>query len=444
MAAQELALALAGEEAEVLALGALGDRQSPARSAIPRTSGLVSPREREAQPRAASSGRSAESMWVWSLCIVGGARQQRPLAVVGDPGVVAGDEVRGAERGRRARSSRRSAARRCSARTGSACGPPRTRRGSPRPPSRGIRSSRSSVRCGIPSEWASAAGADHRLRRAAAPLAVGAPVGPELQRHRDHLRPPLALEQRRDRRIDSAAEGDEDALADPRVASCSPGARRRPKGAPERVGAEVGGMPMRAPRAHRAPPRSHPGRSGRHREPTAPPPSPPAPPRQPESPHTPPHQSSPSQRRHPAPTTKPEPSPHKEPRRRSPRKNRRRQAQPGSNQRDTPRLPLCSCQKGKSQTGQVGGRSTDGESPAGGTREGRPSTATLHAGCPSRVTGPAGRSPCQYRPATAKEVGSSPPLPLRLINPSKTGGGLPAGPRDGRKATPKPIVLGQT
>ena len=55
------------------------------------------------------------------------------------------------------------------------------------------------------------AGAEHRLGRAAGLGAVGLRVGPELQRHPDHLRPPLALEQRRDGAVDPAGHRDEDA-----------------------------------------------------------------------------------------------------------------------------------------------------------------------------------------------------------------------------------------
>ena len=55
-------------------------------------------------------------------------------------------------------------------------------------------------------------GAQHRLGRAAAALAVGALVGPELERHRDYLSPRLALPQRRDRGVNPAAERHQDAL----------------------------------------------------------------------------------------------------------------------------------------------------------------------------------------------------------------------------------------
>ena len=56
-------------------------------------------------------------------------------------------------------------------------------------------------------------GAEHRLGRAAAALAVGALVGPELERHRDDLAPGLALAQRRDGGVHPAAERHQHALA---------------------------------------------------------------------------------------------------------------------------------------------------------------------------------------------------------------------------------------
>jgi hypothetical protein len=58
--AQEAALALAGEEAEVLALGLAGDREAVA-AAISRTSALVSSVSGKAS-RPSSSGGSAASM----------------------------------------------------------------------------------------------------------------------------------------------------------------------------------------------------------------------------------------------------------------------------------------------------------------------------------------------------------------------------------------------
>ena len=61
VAAQEAALALAGEEAEVLALGLLRATARPWRAAISRTSGLVSSVSGKPS-RPSSSGGSAASM----------------------------------------------------------------------------------------------------------------------------------------------------------------------------------------------------------------------------------------------------------------------------------------------------------------------------------------------------------------------------------------------
>ena len=83
--------------------------------------------------------------------------------------------------------------------------------------------------------------AQHGLGRAAAPLAVGRLVRPELQRDGDHLGPALALEQRGDRGVHPAAEGDQDPLA-------GRGARRA--AAPSRAGRRARG----AARRRRGPP----------------------------------------------------------------------------------------------------------------------------------------------------------------------------------------------
>ena len=60
---------------------------------------------------------------------------------------------------------------------------------------------------------------EHGLRRAAAPLPVGALVGPQLQRHRDHLRAALALEPCSNGAVDAAAQRDEDPVG-PRPVVC--------------------------------------------------------------------------------------------------------------------------------------------------------------------------------------------------------------------------------
>jgi hypothetical protein len=78
--------------------------------------------------------------------------------------------------------------------------------------------------------------AQNRLGGATAPLPVGALVRPQLHGHGNHVRPPLALEQRGDRTVHPAAERDKDSLAlgrrrgegrpDPPVPRSPCGARR--------------------------------------------------------------------------------------------------------------------------------------------------------------------------------------------------------------------------
>ena len=94
------------------------------------------------------------------------------------------------------------------------------------------------------SEWASRAGAEHRLRRAAGLGAVGLRVGPELHRHADHLRPALSLQKRSDGTVDAARHRDEHPpLARRRQAlgRCG-GARQRPV---QSVGRELGRVELR-------------------------------------------------------------------------------------------------------------------------------------------------------------------------------------------------------
>ena len=244
VAGEERALALAGEEAEVLALGARRRPGSPAAAAISRTSGLVSSASGK-RSRASDARRAAPR-----ACRSGPWRgrpeptSSGPSAVVGDARVVAGREAGRRRAGRRARPSRRSAARRCSARTGSGSGPRRGRRGSRRRPRRGSACSRSIVRCGRPSECASArapttASGEQQLR---APSVCA--VGPQLQRHRDDVGAALALEERRDGAVDPAAHRDQRRArrAARRRAgrAAAPAATAAVERAVQRVGGEVG------------------------------------------------------------------------------------------------------------------------------------------------------------------------------------------------------------
>ncbi len=84
--------------------------------------------------------------------------------------------------------------------------------------------------------------APNRLRRAAGLGPVGVLVGPQLQGYGDDLGATLALEQRGHRRVDTAAEGDEDPLARRRPGQRSTGTCQRRDRAAERVGDQLGGV----------------------------------------------------------------------------------------------------------------------------------------------------------------------------------------------------------
>ena len=110
---------------------------------------------------------------------------------------------------------------------------------------------------------------DNRQRRAAALRGVGALVGPELERHRDHLGSALAFTQGSDRGVDTAAERDENSLA-PRWRHRDPLSRdsERCERAVKRVGRKVGAVAAlrtepaglrRQPRRHRSVLRRSPG-----------------------------------------------------------------------------------------------------------------------------------------------------------------------------------------
>ena len=96
----------------------------------------------------------------------------------------------------------------------------------------------------MPIEWATGAGAEHRLRRAAGLGAVGLRVGPELQGDAEHLRPPLALEQGGDGAVDAAGHGDEHARRRRGRRAGRPRRRRAPRAAVQRVGGELGGVAL--------------------------------------------------------------------------------------------------------------------------------------------------------------------------------------------------------
>ena len=239
MPGEEGALALAGQEAEVLALALGGDRQARlggqlAHLGFVRSASGKRSRESDSRPQ-----RGEHVGLV--LGGVGRRGEQRPCAVVGEAGVVAGGERRRPEPPARAsiasiRSSPLQSTQGFGVRPASC---PRTK------PSTTVArkaSSRSSVRCGA-HPMGQRPGADDRLGRAAASRPVGVPVGPQLQRHRDDLGAALALEQRGDGGVDPAAHRDEHALAGRRrggehLARRGRGAER----AVERVGGQFGGV----------------------------------------------------------------------------------------------------------------------------------------------------------------------------------------------------------
>ena len=107
------------------------------------------------------------------------------------------------------------------------------------------------------------AGAEHGERASSSSaLGVGALVGPELQGHRDHLRPALALAQRGDRGVDAAAERDQHPLAGGRRRGELPARAGEPgERAVQRVGGELGRVRALRADARRALRRSRRGRS---------------------------------------------------------------------------------------------------------------------------------------------------------------------------------------
>ena len=150
VAGEEALAARAGEEAEVLALALLRDREAAAR-AMSRTCGLGEPAEREAQAARAASGRSAGEHVGLVLVRVGGARRaagprrRRRSARSGPVASALGAEAVGE------RQHRVEAHEAVAAHAGvRACGRRRARRGSRRRRRRGSASSTSSVRCGRP------------------------------------------------------------------------------------------------------------------------------------------------------------------------------------------------------------------------------------------------------------------------------------------------------
>ena len=223
VAAQEPALALAGEEAEVLALGLARDRQPVAGGDLPHL-GLGQLGEREAKP-AEQLGRQRRQHVALVLGAVGGGGEQRAVGVLDDPRVVAGQQVRGAEPlGEVDHRRDPDLAVAEHAGVGGAAGGVAGDEAADDAAAEFLleveREVRDAERVGEP------AGAEHRLRRAAGLGAVGLRVGPELDRDADHLGAALARQQRRDGAVDASRHGDGDALG--AGASVGPGRGRVP------------------------------------------------------------------------------------------------------------------------------------------------------------------------------------------------------------------------
>ena len=190
MAGEEAALALAREEAEVLTLGASGDRD-PGVGGDPPHLALAQSAEREAQPAEQRRRQRGEHVAL-VLAVVGRRREQRPMAVIDQPRVVPGRESGGAEplgdRDHRLEPDLAVAA-----------------HAGVRRPARGVagKERRDDARAEAiaqvdgqvrdPERVGDRARQAHRLRRAAALLAVVGRVGPELERHGEDLRPTIEL-----------------------------------------------------------------------------------------------------------------------------------------------------------------------------------------------------------------------------------------------------------
>ena len=238
--AQEGALALAGEEAEVLALRLAGNREAVAlgqRADL----GLGKVGQREAKPLEKLGGQGGEHVAL-VLGGVRGRRQQRPLGVGDRACVVTGDEVdcpdpvrEGEHRG----DPHLAVAEHAGVRglPGGMPGEELTHHAV----AEDVLEVEGEVR--QPEGVGEPAGTQHRLGRAAGPGPVGLGVGPELHRHRDDIRPALALEDRRDGAVDAAGDGDQDAAGIGLRERCRR-ARGGREGAVDSVGCEPGGVQL--------------------------------------------------------------------------------------------------------------------------------------------------------------------------------------------------------
>ena len=235
VAGEEAVAIGAGQEAQVLRVGLVRDHE-PGRAGAGPHLGLAQRPEREAQPRQRGRRDRAEHVRL-VLGRVGGGAQQRTLAVVGHARVVPGGQRRRAHAvGQREHVVQAH---------GAVAAHARVRR-----LARGVRGQERVDDAGaeaVPQVEREVRQAEpvrerprfaHGRRRAARALGVVLRVGPQLDRHRDHVVARLGAEQRHDGRVDAAAHGHERAAGHPRRAPVGPG--RGPERAVQRVGGQLG------------------------------------------------------------------------------------------------------------------------------------------------------------------------------------------------------------
>ncbi len=183
----------------------------PAPAASSRTCGFVRSASGKRSP-ASVSGRSAESMYVWSLAASAGAAKQRPGAVVDDASVVAGGQ-RGRPDTPREGEHRVDPHLAVADHTGVRRPPRLVAAQEPVDDGGPKRVLQVERQVGQAETMGKRSSADHRLRRAAAARPVVVPIRPQLQGHRHHLGAAPALEQRRDCGVDPAAHRHQHAVS---------------------------------------------------------------------------------------------------------------------------------------------------------------------------------------------------------------------------------------
>ena len=158
--------------------------------------------EREAQPPEQVGGQRRQHVAL-ILGLVDRRGEQRPVAVVDDPRVVAGDEMGGAEPIGQV-DHRRDPHLAVAKDAGIRRIPRRVAGDEPADDAAAKFLLEVEGEVGDAERVGERAGAKHRLRGAAGLGAVGLGISPELHRHADHLRPALALQQRGDGAVDPA------------------------------------------------------------------------------------------------------------------------------------------------------------------------------------------------------------------------------------------------